>query len=182
MNDFAAMNDTIRAAIQESVEVKTRLLTQANPTLARIAVAMAEAFRNGGKVILFGNGGSAADAQHVAAELVNEFLLDRRALPALALTTDTPLLTAISNDVGFEHVFARQVEALVQPGDVVVGLSTSERPPGIARGPAVWRHHRRPDWPRWRQTQGRGRHLLLRPFGQYPAHPGSSHDRAARYL
>jgi D-sedoheptulose 7-phosphate isomerase len=134
MNDFAAMNDTIRAAIQESVEVKTRLLTQANPTLARIAVAMAEAFRNGGKVILFGNGGSAADAQHVAAELVNEFLLDRRALPALALTTDTPLLTAISNDVGFEHVFARQVEALVQPGDVVVGLSTSGNSENVLQG------------------------------------------------
>ena len=134
MNDFTAMNDTIRAAIQESVEVKTRLLAETNPTLAPIAAAMAEAFRNGGKVVLFGNGGSAADAQHVAAELVNRFLMERKALPALALTTDSSILTAMANDLGFDCVFARQVEALVRPGDVVVGLSTSGNSENVLQG------------------------------------------------
>lgn len=134
MNDLAAMNDTIRAAIQESVEVKTRLLAESNTPLARIAVAMTEAFRNGGKVVLFGNGGSAADAQHVAAELVNRFLMERKALPALALTTDSSILTAMANDLGFDCVFARQVEALVRPGDVVVGLSTSGNSENVLQG------------------------------------------------
>lgn len=134
MNDFTAMNDTIRAAIQESVEVKTRLLAETNPTLAPIGAAMAEAFRNGGKVVLFGNGGSAADAQHVAAELVNRFLMERKALPALALTTDSSILTAMANDLGFDCVFARQVEALVRPGDVVVGLSTSGNSENVLQG------------------------------------------------
>jgi D-sedoheptulose 7-phosphate isomerase len=134
MNDLTAMNDTIRAAIQESVEVKTRLLAETNPALARIAVAMAEAFRNGGKVVLFGNGGSAADAQHVAAELVNRFLMERKSLPALALTTDTSILTAMANDLGFDCVFARQAAALVQPGDVVVGLSTSGNSENVLQG------------------------------------------------
>jgi len=134
MNDLAAMDDTIRAAIRESVELKTRLLAETDPTLARIALAMAEAFRNGGKVVLFGNGGSAADAQHVAAELVNRLLMERKALPALALTTDTSVLTAMANDLGFDCVFARQVEALVRPGDVVVGLSTSGNSENVLQG------------------------------------------------
>jgi len=134
MNDLAAMNGTIRAAIEESVEVKTRLLAETDTTLARIAVAMAEAFRNGGKVVLFGNGGSAADAQHVAAELVNRFLMERKPLPTLALTTDSSVLTAMANDLGFDCVFARQVQALVRPGDVVVGLSTSGNSENVLQG------------------------------------------------
>jgi len=134
MNDLAAMENTIRAAIREGVEVKTRLLAETSPTLAHIAVAMAEAFRNGGKVVLFGNGGSAADAQHVAAELVNRFLMERKPLPALALTNDTSVLTAMANDLGFDCVFARQVQALVQPGDVVVGLSTSGNSENVIQG------------------------------------------------
>jgi D-sedoheptulose 7-phosphate isomerase len=79
----------------------------------------------GGKVLLFGNGGSAAEAQHIAAEFVGRFQRERRPLPALALTTDSSILTALGNDYGFERVFARQVEALANPGDVVVALSTS---------------------------------------------------------
>jgi phosphoheptose isomerase len=90
------------------------------------AVAVLEAsFRAGGKVLVFGNGGSAADAQHLAAELVGRFALDRPGLPAVALTTDTSTLTAIGNDFGFEHIFARQVEALGLPGDVAVAITTS---------------------------------------------------------
>jgi D-sedoheptulose 7-phosphate isomerase len=134
MNDLAAMDDTIRAAIRESIEVKTQLLAESDPTLAHIAVAMVEAFLNRGKVVLFGNGGSAADAQHVAAELVNRFLLERKPLPALALTNDTSVLTSTANDLGFECVFARQVEALVYPGDIVVGLSTSGNSKNVIQG------------------------------------------------
>jgi D-sedoheptulose 7-phosphate isomerase len=128
------MEDVIRAALEESVEVKARLLAKTDPAPARIAAAMAQALRSGGKVVLFGNGGSAADAQHVAGELVNRFLLEREPLPALALTTDSSVLTSMANDLGFECVFARQVEALVRPGDVVVGLSTSGMSENVLQG------------------------------------------------
>jgi D-sedoheptulose 7-phosphate isomerase len=88
----------------------------------------------GNKVLLFGNGGSAADAQHIAAELSGRFRRERRALPAIALTTDTSALTAISNDYGYEAVFARQVEALARPGDLLVGISTSGNSPNVLAG------------------------------------------------
>jgi D-sedoheptulose 7-phosphate isomerase len=91
-----------------------------------------EAFRSGHKILLCGNGGSAADAQHIAAELTGRYEVPgRRALPALALTTDPSAVTAISNDLGFDRVFARQLEALGQPGDVLIGISTSGRSPNI---------------------------------------------------
>lgn len=90
-----------------------------------IATILSEALRNGNKVLVMGNGGSAADAQHMAAELVGRFKRERRGLPAIALTTDTSILTAIGNDYGFDRIFARQVEALASPGDVVIGISTS---------------------------------------------------------
>ncbi len=93
--------------------------------IAPLAEAWLTALRNGKKIIFFGNGGSAADAQHLAAELVVRYRINRRALPALALTTDTSILTAHSNDFGFETVFARQIEALAQPGDIALGISTS---------------------------------------------------------
>lgn len=88
----------------------------------------------GGKVLLFGNGGSAGDAQHIAAELLSRFYYDRAPLPALALTVDTSVLTAIGNDYGYEHIFARQVAGLAKEGDVVVGLSTSGRSPNVVEG------------------------------------------------
>ncbi|WP_428330698.1 D-sedoheptulose 7-phosphate isomerase [Mucilaginibacter sp.] len=87
--------------------------------------------KNGKKVLLAGNGGSAADAQHIAAELSGRFVKNRRALPGIALTTDTSALTAIANDYGYDHVFARQVEALAQPGDLFIGISTSGNSQGI---------------------------------------------------
>ena len=93
--------------------------------IAACAQGMVEVFRRGSKVLILGNGGSAADAQHFAAELMGRFLLDRKPLPAIALTTDTSLLTAVGNDFGFDEVFRRQIEALAQPGDYVFGLSTS---------------------------------------------------------
>jgi phosphoheptose isomerase len=102
--------------------------------VARAVEALVACFRSGGKVLLFGNGGSAADAQHLAAEFVGRYLLDRPPLPALALTTDTSALTAIANDFGFDQVFARQVEALGTPGDVAIGISTSGKSPNVLAG------------------------------------------------
>jgi D-sedoheptulose 7-phosphate isomerase len=95
------------------------------------AERVAASLKNGGKVLLAGNGGSAADAQHIAAELVGRFVNDRAPLAAVALTTDTSALTAIGNDYGFEQVFARQVSALARPGDVFIGISTSGKSPNI---------------------------------------------------
>lgn len=86
---------------------------------------VATALNDGHKVLIMGNGGSAADAQHFSAELVGRFILERKALPAIALTTDSSILTAVGNDYGFDEIFRRQVEALAQPGDVVIGISTS---------------------------------------------------------
>jgi D-sedoheptulose 7-phosphate isomerase len=109
----------------ESIRVKEGLLAEAGEAIIRAGQLITETLRRGGKVLLFGNGGSAAEAQHIAAEFVGRFQRERRPLPALALTTDTSALTALGNDYGFERVFARQVEALANPGDVVVALSTS---------------------------------------------------------
>lgn len=95
------------------------------PVMERIAARMAQAILEGNKVLWCGNGGSAADAQHMAAELVGRFLQERRGLPSIALTTNTSILTAIGNDYGYDLVFRRQVEALCVPGDVLVGISTS---------------------------------------------------------
>jgi phosphoheptose isomerase len=113
---------------------RLRLLDVDPDDVARVVEALVDCFRSGGKVLLFGNGGSAADAQHVAAEFVGRYLLDRPPLPALALTTDSSALTAIANDFGFERIFARQVEALGAPGDVAIGISTSGESPNVLAG------------------------------------------------
>jgi phosphoheptose isomerase len=122
----------------EAVPAATReRLQAAGVDLDRVAAAaamLAMCFRSGGKVLLFGNGGSAADAQHMAAEFVGRFLVERRGLPAVALTTNTSALTALANDFGFEHVFARQIEALGRPGDVAVAISTSGRSANVVAG------------------------------------------------
>lgn len=102
--------------------------------IAPLADAWLAALRGGKKVIFFGNGGSAADAQHLAAELVVRYRVNRRALAGIALTTDTSILTAHSNDFGFESVFARQIEALAQPGDVALGISTSGTSANVLAG------------------------------------------------
>lgn len=98
---------------------------QSTAILAQLAMILIDALRQGNKILVFGNGGSAADAQHLAAELVGRFRMERKGLPAIALTTDTSILTALANDYGFERVFARQVEALAQKGDVLLGITTS---------------------------------------------------------
>ena len=100
-------------------------------TVSQAAIACIESLRKGGKILLAGNGGSAADAQHIAGELVSRFAFDRPGLPAIALTTDTSILTAIGNDYGFERLFARQIQALGNAGDVFIAYSTSGKSPNI---------------------------------------------------
>ena len=104
-----------------------RVVEESSALVEEVAGCIAQRFESGNKLLLCGNGGSAADAQHIAAEFVNRFRYDRGALPAIALTTDSPVLTCIGNDASFASVFARQVEALARPGDVAVGISTSGR-------------------------------------------------------
>jgi D-sedoheptulose 7-phosphate isomerase len=110
--------------IRESASLCANLAGQAD-TIVQIAEKMTQAFRQGKKALLFGNGGSAADAEHIACELAGKFTMFRDPLPAIALTTNTSSLTAIGNDFGYEEVFARQLRGLVSKGDVVIGLSTS---------------------------------------------------------
>lgn len=114
-------------AALETAAGDTRLLA----LVETMAAAIGDAFAGGGKLLIAGNGGSAADAQHIAAELVGRYRRERHALPAIALTTDTSALTAIGNDYGFDSVFARQVEALGRAGDVLLAISTSGRSPNI---------------------------------------------------
>lgn len=104
-----------------------------SPAIADMVTLLVEAFRSGNKLLVMGNGGSAADAQHFVAEMVGRFKLERAALPAVALSTDTSILTAIGNDYGFDAVFSRQVEALALPGDVLVGISTSGNSPNVLK-------------------------------------------------
>lgn len=117
--------DRIKRAICESIDVKRRLAEESIPAIRAAAQAIARALMHGGKLLIFGNGGSAADSQHIAAELVGRFRMERRPLPAISLTTNTSNLTALANDYGYEATFKRQVEALGQRGDAVLAVSTS---------------------------------------------------------
>lgn len=125
-----------RKQIEESIAVKQALLVDGRllGVLETVARETARILGAGGKVLLFGNGGSAADAQHIAAELVGRYQRERKGLPALALTVNTSILTAIGNDYGFHELYARQVEALGAPGDLAVGISTSGNSPNVLRG------------------------------------------------
>ncbi len=127
------MEDSIRAQIADSILVKTRMLDDGAliGLVKRVAQECIEALRRGNRILFAGNGGSAADAQHLAAELVSRFAFDRPGLAGIALTTDTSILTAVGNDYGYEKVFARQVEAHGRPGDVLLSLSTSGNSPNI---------------------------------------------------
>jgi D-sedoheptulose 7-phosphate isomerase len=123
-------DDLFRSTFSDTIALHERVRQDPQPALAA-AAAIAGAFGRGGKLLLFGNGGSAADAQHVAAEFVGRFQRERAALAAIALTTDTSILTSIGNDYSYDRVFARQVEALGQPGDVAFGISTSGGSPNV---------------------------------------------------
>ncbi|MGQ0792505.1 MAG: D-sedoheptulose 7-phosphate isomerase [Deltaproteobacteria bacterium] len=125
--------ELIISKLRESAEIKLKLAKESLQEIADAAELIQKCLRAGGKVLIFGNGGSASDSQHIAAELVNRYQKERKALAALALTTDASILTSISNDSGFENVFSRQIEALGKKGDVAWGISTSGRSPNVVK-------------------------------------------------
>jgi D-sedoheptulose 7-phosphate isomerase len=132
-DNIAATTAWVRQRIEASIAVK-QALAQQSALCAEVGQRLIETYRAGGASLWFGNGGSAADAQHLAAEFVGRFYLDRAPLRATALTVNTSTLTAIGNDYGFELVFARQVDALARPGDIAVGLSTSGNSANVVAG------------------------------------------------
>jgi D-sedoheptulose 7-phosphate isomerase len=119
------MRDRIRDILLESIQVKEELLRSSVGQIKQISDLVIDCLKKGGKVILFGNGGSAADAQHIAAEFIGRFKKDRSALAAVALTTNTSVMTSLANDYGYEVIFAKQMEALGQKNDIAIGISTS---------------------------------------------------------
>ncbi|HVY27902.1 MAG TPA: SIS domain-containing protein [Polyangiaceae bacterium] len=131
--------NTLRRIAEDSLRAHEKLIVESMPTLAEIAAVVTRALKAGRRVLFCGNGGSAADAQHVAAELVGRFALEREPFPALALTTDTSILTAVGNDWDFKDIFSRQVRAHARPGDVVVGISTSGKSANVVRALEVAR-------------------------------------------
>ncbi len=131
-----------RAHVAASWQLKQSLSDELLERVCEFSRVTAQSLRQGGKVLFMGNGGSAADAQHIAAELVGRYRLPRPAMPAIALTTNASILTAVANDYSFEDIFARQLEGFSQPGDVVVGISTSGNSPNILRGLEVARAKR----------------------------------------
>jgi D-sedoheptulose 7-phosphate isomerase len=124
----------IRRLVAESVALKERFFAESAPLLLEVGAKMAESLSQGGRILAFGNGGSAADAQHLAGELVGHLRGERPALSALALSTDPSVLTAVANDMGYETIFRRQVEAHGRAGDVAIGITTSGRSPNVVQG------------------------------------------------
>ncbi len=133
------LNAFIRKEIESSVQTKMKLMENAEimKTVARVTEVCIHAFKNGGKVLFAGNGGSAADAQHLAAEFVSRFYFDRPGLPSISLSSDPSVVTAIGNDYGYENLFARQVQAHGKPGDVLIAISTSGKSPNVLKGIAT---------------------------------------------
>lgn len=123
--------EKVRAAVEASIAAKRSYFDAHAAELVAAARAVAAAVRAGGKILIFGNGGSAADAQHIASEFVNRMARDREPIAAIALTTDSSALTSIANDHAFERVFSRQLEALARPGDVALGITTSGNSPNV---------------------------------------------------
>lgn len=135
MKNIINFEDRVTELMAASIVVKQNLLSSpvVVPTVARVSEILITALRQGNKIMLFGNGGSAADAQHIAAELVGRFAFDRPPLPALAFSVNSSCVTAIGNDYGFDQVFSRQLEALARPGDVAIGISTSGNSPNVIK-------------------------------------------------
>lgn len=131
--DLTAYEERARQQFAAHIAVAERVMNEQLPTLARMADILIACYRRGNKAVFCGNGGSAADAQHLAAELVGRYLIDRPPLPALALHTDTSTTTAIANDYAYDEIFSRQAEAHLQPGDVLVVLTTSGTSPNVVR-------------------------------------------------
>jgi len=139
MNNMADFEQRAINTIKASIAAKQQLLSSQEliATIAKVSGTIVAAYKAGNKVFLFGNGGSAADSQHIAAEFVGRFAFDRPPLPALALSVNTSCVTAIGNDYGFDLVFARQLEALARPADVAIGISTSGNSPNVLQGLAM---------------------------------------------
>lgn len=127
------MHREIVRRLKESAQVKNALAKSHVGEIEQAVKTIVAAYKKGGKIVLLGNGGSAADAQHLAGELMGRFKIERQALPAIALTTNTSILTALANDYGYDTVFSRQVEALVDERDVVIGISTSGTSPNVVK-------------------------------------------------
>jgi len=125
------MDHIIANALKENLRIKENFIKKNTSKLIEVAQCLSNAFRNAGKLMICGNGGSAADSQHIAAEFVNRFQLDRSPLPALALTTDTSILTSVANDYRYEDVFSKQIEALGVKGDILLAISTSGKSPSV---------------------------------------------------
>jgi D-sedoheptulose 7-phosphate isomerase len=136
MRDIGDFEQRVSASIRASIAVKELLLrnTEVVSLIAKVSELLVDTVDKGNKILLFGNGGSAADAQHIAAEFVGRFAFDRPALPALALSVNTSCVTAIGNDFGFDLVFSRQIEALARPGDLAIGISTSGNSANVLHG------------------------------------------------
>ena len=128
------IEEIIQKAFQESAELKDQFLKDSLGQIVKVVNVITASLKKGNKILLFGNGGSAADAQHLAAEFVNRFTIERPPLPAIALTTDTSIITSIGNDYDFAQIFAKQIRALGQAGDVAIGMSTSGVSPNVLRG------------------------------------------------
>jgi len=128
------MQNLIKAELKESADTLNLVAKHLVPRIEEAAHIMVEALRAGHKILFFGNGGSAADSQHLTAELIGRYRKDRKSLPAIALTCDTSILTAVGNDYGFELIFARQIEGLAEKGDVAVGISTSGNSRNVIEG------------------------------------------------
>lgn len=125
------ISNIVADRIKESIQVKEKILSNLLSEIILCAKLIVKCLKQGNKIILFGNGGSAADAQHIAGELVGRFKKERKALAAISLSTDTSVLTCLGNDYGFEYIFSRQIQALAKKGDVVIALSTSGKSPNI---------------------------------------------------
>jgi D-sedoheptulose 7-phosphate isomerase len=141
MESLGHFEQQVRRSIEASIDTKQRLLQDPDlvAIVSRVTDVLISGFKAGNKVLLFGNGGSAGDAQHIAAEFVGRFAFNRPALPALALSVNTSCVTAIGNDYGFDLVFSRQIEALARPGDLAIGISTSGNSPNVLHGLSVAR-------------------------------------------
>jgi len=133
------MADLIQSSIQDHLALARRVADELSPRIHQVGQLLCDSLGRGGKLLSFGNGGSAADAQHLAEEMMGRFRRPRRPLPAISLTADGTALTCIANDFGFEDVFSRQVQALANAGDVVVGFSTSGNSQNVLRGLAAGR-------------------------------------------
>jgi len=132
--------EKIIACIKESIEIKNELLQKEVENILKISKVLINCLKRGGKIILFGNGGSAADAQHIAAELIGRFRYERKAFPAIALTTNTSVITAIANDYDYKDIFVRQIQALAQKKDVAIGISTSGNSDNVFEGLIMAKH------------------------------------------